>query len=46
MECERGKFDGNVGEFVTLKSWRPDRYLFEEKPLGIVCNFPEPEEPQ
>ena len=35
---------GNVGELGTLKSWRPERYLFEEKPLGIVCNCPEPEE--
>lgn len=36
---------GSVGEYGTLKAWRPDRYLFEEKPLGIVCNCPEPEEP-
>ncbi len=36
---------GSVGEYGKLKSWRPDRYLFEEKPLGIVCNCPEPEEP-
>jgi hypothetical protein len=36
---------GSVGEHGTLKVWRPDRYLFEEKPLGIVCNCPEAEEP-
>jgi len=37
---------GTVGEHGSLKAWRPDRYLFEEKPLGIVCACPEPEEPQ
>jgi hypothetical protein len=36
---------GNVGEIGTLNVWRPDRYLFEEKPLGVECNCPEPEEP-
>lgn len=35
---------GSVGECGTLNSWRPDRYLFEEKPLGIVGVCPEPEE--
>lgn len=36
---------GNVGENGMLKAWRPERYLFEGKPLGIACNCPEPEEP-
>jgi hypothetical protein len=36
---------GKVGEGGALIAWRPDRYLFEEKPLGIVCACPEPEEP-
>ena len=36
---------GNAGEAGSLRVWRPDRYLFEEKPLGIPCNCPEPEEP-
>lgn len=36
---------GNVGGAGTLLAWRPERYLFEEKPLGIPCNCPEPEEP-
>jgi hypothetical protein len=36
---------GSVGAFGTLSAWRPDRYLFEEKPLGIACSCPEPEEP-
>lgn len=36
---------GSVGETGTLRAWHPDRYLFEEKPLGVVCNCPEPEEP-
>lgn len=36
---------GNAGESATLRAWRPERYLFEEKPLGIPCNCPEPEEP-
>jgi len=36
---------GKVGEAGKLIAWRPDRYLFEEKPLGIACVCPEPEEP-
>jgi hypothetical protein len=36
---------GNVGEAGSLRAWRPERYLFEEKPLGIPCNCPDPEEP-
>jgi hypothetical protein len=36
---------GNAGETGTLHAWHPERYLFEEKPLGIPCNCPEPEEP-
>jgi hypothetical protein len=36
---------GRVGETGSLLAWRPDRYLFEEKPLGISCACPEPEEP-
>lgn len=36
---------GKVGEAGSLRAWRPERYLFEEKPLGIPCNCPEPEEP-
>jgi hypothetical protein len=36
---------GNVGESATVRAWRPERYLFEEKPLGIPCTCPEPEEP-
>jgi hypothetical protein len=36
---------GNVGEAGSMRAWRPDRYLFEEKQLGIVCTCPEPEEP-
>jgi hypothetical protein len=36
---------GNVGESATLRAWRPEKYLFEEKPLGIPCDCPEPEEP-
>jgi hypothetical protein len=35
---------GKVGEAGSLQAWRPDRYLFEEKPLGIPCNCPEPDE--
>ena len=35
---------GKVGEAVSLRAWRPERYLFEEKPLGVPCNCPEPEE--
>jgi len=26
---------GKAGEAGSLRAWRPDRYLFEEKPLGI-----------
>lgn len=36
---------GNAGGAGSLHAWRPDRYLFEEKPLGIACACPEPEEP-
>ncbi len=36
---------GKVGAAGTLVNWRPERYLFEEKPLGIACSCPEPEEP-
>ncbi len=36
---------GSVGSIGSLTAWRPDRYLFEEKPLGIACLCPEPEEP-
>jgi len=36
---------GSPGEAGTLTAWRPRQYLFEEKPLGIACNCPEPEEP-
>ncbi len=36
---------GTVGSVGSLTAWRPDRYLFEEKPLGIACLCPEPEEP-
>jgi hypothetical protein len=36
---------GSPGEAGAMKVWRPQRYLFEEKPLGIACNCPEPEEP-
>lgn len=35
---------GNVGEPATLRAWHPEKYLFEEKALGIPCNCPEPEE--
>ena len=34
---------GRVGESGALRAWRPTRYLFEEKPLGIPCTCPEPE---
>lgn len=37
--------DGRVGSIGRLIAWRPDRYLFEEKQLGIPCNCPEPKEP-
>jgi len=36
---------GRVGDAGSLRAWRPGRYLFEEKPLGIACKCPEPEEP-
>ena len=36
---------GTVGAAGTLANWRPEKYLFEEKPLGIACPCPEPEEP-
>jgi len=36
---------GNAGEIGVPRAWRPDRYLFEEKPLGVACACPEPEEP-
>lgn len=35
---------GNVGELGVLRAWRPDRYLFEEKLLGVACACPETEE--
>ena len=35
---------GQVGQAASLRSWRPERYLFEEKPLGVPCNCLEPEE--
>jgi hypothetical protein len=36
---------GKVGEAGTLAAWHPERYLFEEKQLGIPCDCPEPDEP-
>ncbi|BCS53234.1 hypothetical protein [Geobacter sp. SVR] len=36
---------GKVGEAGSLTAWRPERYLFEEKQLGIPCDCPEPDEP-
>ncbi|GFE62635.1 hypothetical protein [Geobacter sp. AOG2] len=36
---------GKNGEAGSLRAWRPDRYLFEEKQLGVPCDCPEPEEP-
>lgn len=36
---------GAVGAVGTMKAWRPSRYLFEEKELGVACDCPEPEEP-
>lgn len=36
---------GVVGGAASLKAWRPARYLFEEKPLGVPCDCPELEEP-
>jgi hypothetical protein len=35
---------GKVGEAGSFVAWRPKRYLFEEKQLGIACVCPEPEE--
>ena len=37
---------GKVGEAGSLLAWRPEKYLFEEKQLGIACACPEPEEPE
>jgi hypothetical protein len=37
--------EGRAGSAGRLIAWRPERYLFEEKQLGISCNCPEPEEP-
>ncbi|WP_224983906.1 hypothetical protein [Geomonas agri] len=36
---------GAPGSAATPRAWRPERYLFEEKPLGVPCACPEPEEP-
>jgi hypothetical protein len=36
---------GTTGEAGTMTAWRPGRYLFEEKELGIPCDCPEPDEP-
>jgi hypothetical protein len=36
---------GAVGSAASLRAWRPARYLFEEKLLGVPCDCPEPEEP-
>lgn len=36
---------GSVGSSGSLRAWRPERYLFEEKQLGVPCSCPEPEEP-
>ncbi|MBJ6749411.1 hypothetical protein [Geomonas anaerohicana] len=36
---------GAPGSPAIPKAWRPERYLFEEKPLGVPCACPEPEEP-
>lgn len=36
---------GEVGAAGSLRAWRPERYLFEEKSLGVPCQCPEPEEP-
>ncbi|GFO61336.1 hypothetical protein GMST_36610 [Geomonas silvestris] len=36
---------GAVGGPAALRAWHPSRYLFEEKPLGVPCDCPEPEEP-
>jgi hypothetical protein len=31
------------GTAGKMTAWHPDRYLFEEKPLGIICDCPEPD---
>lgn len=36
---------GKAGGAGSLRAWRPENYLFEEKQLGIPCDCPEPEEP-
>lgn len=36
---------GAHGGPASPRMWRPGRYLFEEKPLGIPCACPDPEEP-
>jgi hypothetical protein len=36
---------GMAGIVGALTAWRPNRYLFEEKLLGIDCLCAEPEEP-
>lgn len=36
---------GAPGAAAVPRAWRPERYLFEEKPLGVPCACPEPEEP-
>lgn len=36
---------GSPGRAASIKAWRPQRYLFEEKPLGIPCDCPETEAP-
>lgn len=36
---------GAPGSAAAPKGWRPERYLFEEKPLGVPCTCPDPEEP-
>lgn len=34
---------GRAGEAGSLRAWRPDRYLFEEKPIGLDCLSLNPE---
>jgi hypothetical protein len=34
---------GNAGDKGSFRAWRPERYLFEEKQLGIACPCPETE---
>ncbi|BCO11266.1 hypothetical protein GEOBRER4_n1249 [Citrifermentans bremense] len=36
---------GAPGSAASPRAWRPERYLFEEKPLGVPCVCHEPEEP-